>query len=256
MRVDGLEGRVAWVTGGGSGIGRATSLALAQSGARVAVHDIDEHAAVSTAADCRDRGGFAEPFIGDAARADSLREVHVRINERLGLVSVLVNNVAVALSSPLADSDEDHWSTVLDLNFRSFVRTTRLVTPGMSGSGGVIVNINSNHSRSGYPEWSAYASAKGAVAALTRQQAVELAPLGIRVVAVTPGAIDTDLNRRRIAEADDPARLEAEFSAGSALGRLGQPEEVAAVVLFAASPAASYITGADLVVDGGESIKG
>lgn len=253
-----FDGTVAWVTGGGGGIGAACSRELARRGASVAVLDVDDATAESTAAGCRASGARAVAVIADASDPDRIADAHARIVDELGPVDVLVNNVAVALSSDLDVSDEDHWDKVHGLNFRSFVRTTRLVTPSMKArrAGSAIVNINSNHCRRGFPGWSAYASAKGAVASLTRQQAVELAPWGIRVVSVTPGPTETPMNLRRFAEADDPDAMRASFCAGVPLGRLGVPEDVANVVAFAASPLAAFVTGADLRVDGGESIHG
>lgn len=252
-----LFGEVAWVTGGGSGIGAAIAEALAERGASVAIFDKDESAAAVAVQRCATHDVSAEAFVGDASRLEDLEESHSGMEKQLGTVTILVNNVAAAESAELAASDESHWERVHATNFRSFVRATRLVTPGMSQRGsGVIVNLNSNHSRFGHAGWGAYASAKGAVSSLTRQQAVELAPNGIRVVSVTPGPIETILNRRRIEESDDPDKTRHQFAAGTAMGRLGQPEEVAEVVAFAVSSRASYITGADLVVDGGESALG
>ena len=143
------------------------------------------------------------------------------------------------------------------MNFRSVVRCSRLVIPGMRALGrGVIVNISSNHGTRGFPTWGAYASAKGALMALTRQQAVELAPHGIRVVSVTPGATMTEMNARRFAEAPDAGALRAEFVAGIPMRRLASAEEIANAIAFVASDEASFMTGADLLIDGGESIQG
>ncbi len=250
-------GRVAWITGAGKGIGAAAAQRFAAEGATVAVLSASEVSARASADACRALGVEALPLWGDAADITVLEASHARIVQRLGSVDVLVNNVAEALSSPLAESSEDHWQRVHDVNFRSVVRCARLVVPGMrQKQRGVIVNISSNHGTRGFPGWGAYASAKGAMMALTRQQAVELASDGIRVVSVTPGATMTPLNEQRFAEAEDPVALEREFVAGIPMRRLASPQEIANAIAFVASDEASFMTGADLLIDGGESIQG
>lgn len=252
-----FDGRVAWITGAGHGIGAASALRIAAEGGRVGVLALHEDSARAVVAECERLGGRAIAMWGDVADPQVLGAAHDAIAAALGPVDVLVNNVAVALSSRLEESTEDHWDRVHGVNFRSVVRCARLVIPAMRAQGrGVIVNISSNHGTRGFPSWAAYASAKGALMALTRQQAVELAPDGIRVVSVTPGATLTEMNARRFAESPDPAGLRAEFVAGIPLGRLATAEEIANAIAFVASDEASFMTGADLLIDGGESIQG
>lgn len=252
-----LTGEVAWVTGGASGIGAACVMALAEAGADVTAMDVDTESLEKLSKSARASELEVHTATADAADPEQLERVHTQIARRVNAVSIVINNVAIAEPSILGESDDSHWNKVLSTNFLSFVRTIRLTTPGMiKRGGGVIVNLNSNHSRFGHDSWSAYASAKGAISSLTRQQAVELAPHGIRVLAVTPGPIETALNRRLIQESSDPVATRREFAQRTALGRLGQPEEVAALILFAVSTEAEFITGTDLVIDGGEAAKG
>ena len=252
-----FEGRVAWITGAGRGIGAASARRIAAEGGQVGVLALHEDSARAIATECELLGVRAIPLWGDAGDPDVLEVAHARIVEALGPVDVLVNNAAIALPSRLDESTDAHWDRVHGVNFRAAVRCSRLVIPGMRAKGqGVIVNISSNHGTRGFPTWGAYASAKGALMALTRQQAVELAPDGIRVVSVTPGATLTAMNAKRFAEAPDPDALRAEFVAGIPLRRMATAEEIANAIAFVASDEASFMTGADLLVDGGESIQG
>jgi NAD(P)-dependent dehydrogenase (short-subunit alcohol dehydrogenase family) len=252
-----FEGKVVWVTGAGHGIGAATALRLADEGALVAVHAKHEKSARAIADECRRRAGDAVAGFGDVADLDVVARAHASIVKALGPVGVLVNNVAVARSAQLSDTTEDHWQYVLAVNFLAATRCSRLVIPGMQlRHSGVIVNISSDHQIRGFPGWSAYASAKGALASFTRQQAVELAPYGIRVVSVTPGAVLTEMNAKRFAEAEDAAALQKTFVDAIPLRRMGTPDEIAAAIAFVASDEASFMTGADLRIDGGEAIQG
>jgi NAD(P)-dependent dehydrogenase (short-subunit alcohol dehydrogenase family) len=252
-----FEGQTIWVTGAGHGIGAACATRFASEGAAVAILALHEEAARHVADICGELGARKLAIAGDAGDPTTLSLAHTRIVAELGPVDVLINNVAIASSARLESADDTFWERVFAVNFIAAVRCSRLVVPAMRyRRRGVIVNISSLHSRRGFPEWGTYASAKGAIDALTRQMAVELAPDGIRVNSVTPGAILTELNRRRLAEAPDPVAQEAKFIAATPMRRLGQPEEVATVVAFVASDEASFMTGADLVVDGGEAIQG
>lgn len=252
-----FEGRVAWVTGSGHGIGAAAARRLAAEGASVGVFALHEDSARAVAEDCQRLGGRGLAAWGDAGDLSALEDAHRAITDAFGPVGILVNNVAVALPSRLDESTEEYWDRVHGINFRCAVRCSRLVIPAMrERQKGVIVNISSNHGVRGFAEWGAYASAKGALMALTRQQAVELAPDGIRVVSVTPGSILTEMNVKRFADAPDAKALEAEWIAGIPLRRMGTADEIAHGIAFVASDEASYMTGADLLLDGGEQIQG
>jgi NAD(P)-dependent dehydrogenase (short-subunit alcohol dehydrogenase family) len=251
-----LTDHVAWVTGGGKGIGAAIASRFAREGADVAVlartlSDLEDVAAV-----CRSFGRRALAFSGDAGDLAALEACHMQIERELGPVTILVNNVVVAREFQLIDSTEEFWDEVLAVNFRSVVRCTRLVLPGMRAQGGgVIINVSSLHAAAGDPGWSAYASAKGALNSFSRQQAVEQAPYQIRVNILTPGAIRTPLNEERFKRADDPEALERSWLASIPLRRMGSADEVAAAAVFLASDEASFVTGAEYRVDGGQAAQ-
>jgi len=246
--------RVAVVTGGGGGIGAATSLRLAAEGALVAVLDIEGAAAQDVAARC---GAGARAISVDVSDPGQIEAALAEVRSEMGTAEILVNNAAIALHGDLVDSDEEHWNTVLTTNLLSVIRLTRVATRGMRElRRGTVITIASLHARRGYPEWSAYATAKGGLLSFSRQQAVEQAPYGVRFNVVTPGATMTPLNRRRITEADNPAELSAAMAASSPLGRYAEPEEIAAVIAFVASDQASFMTGSDVVCDGGASAVG
>lgn len=243
------ERPVAVVTGGSNGIGRAVAVALATTGHRVAIVDVDHTAGENTARTC----GTGHLFLCvDVADVAALTAAFATVCADLGPPRVLVNNAAIASSSLLADSDPAHWNDLFAVNFFAAVHATRLALPGMRQVGsGCVINIASLHARRSHPGWAAYASAKGALMAFSRQQAVEQAEHGIRVNVVIPGATMTGMNRDRLTAASDPARLSATMAASSPLNRYGEPDEIAAVVAFLASDAAGFVTGAEWACDGG-----
>jgi 2-hydroxycyclohexanecarboxyl-CoA dehydrogenase len=249
-----LSGRVAWITGAGRGIGEAIAHRFAADGAQVAILartrvDVDRVALA-----CRKLGAVALGVDGDAAKPDVLRDMHEIIEQDLGPVDVMVNNVAMMEQRDLLDSDDEHWARVLSVNLLSAVRCARLVVPGMrERERGTIINVSSLHGTFGKPGWSAYAAAKGALNAFTRQQAIEQAPWGIRVNTLTPGTIHTHANEERLARADDPQSLMNMWEDAVPLRRLGQADEVAAVAAFLASDEAAFVTGAEYRVDGGQA---
>ncbi len=239
-----LEGKVAMVTGSGRGIGRAIAAQLACGlGARVAVLDRDyEHALeVADEIECGAKG-FRVDVVDGAAVSACVEEVE----RDLGPIEVLVNNAGITRDNLLVRLSEEHWDTVLDVNLKGAYLCTKAVSRGMmQRRSGRIVNIASVVGLIGNKGQANYAASKGGLIALTKTVARELASRNIRVNAVAPGFIDTEMT----AALTPPAR-EA-LTAQIALGRLGEPQDIANAVAFLASDAASYITGQVLVVDGG-----
>jgi len=239
-----LTGQVALVTGGSRGIGLAISRTLAEAGAHVAVAARDAEKASNAAAGLPGAGhaGFAVD-VGDSASVEALiRQVEANV----GPVDILVNNAGVTRDNLLMRLKDDDWNTVLDTNLRGAFNTIRAVSKGMmKRRAGRIINITSVVGITGNKGQANYAASKAGLVGLTKSAARELASRGILVNALAPGYIETDMT----AELPDAAREGLLSQIG--LGRLGKPEDVAGVVRFLAGPAASYITGQVLVVDGG-----
>jgi NAD(P)-dependent dehydrogenase (short-subunit alcohol dehydrogenase family) len=270
-----LQGRVALVTGAGRrrGIGRGIALELARAGADVAVHGLarapdaqpaaeraDGWTGVASLADeLRGMGRRAVAVEGDLTDRDAVARVLAAAGE-LGAVDLLVNNAAVpggAGQAPIADLDDDLWYRTVDVNLNAVYLMTKAVLPGMlAARRGDIVNISSVAGRAGQPRMGAYCATKFAVIGLTQQLALELAP-DVRVNCICPGSTDTDMMdgtfaRRDAASGAAPGTARAARIASLPLQRQGTPADIGRAVAFLASPAASWITGQTLNVDGGQ----
>jgi NAD(P)-dependent dehydrogenase (short-subunit alcohol dehydrogenase family) len=251
-----LDGKVAVVTGGANGIGRASAKALAAEGARVVVGDVDEERGESAAQEIRDAGGEAEFVRTDVTSLDDVRALVGAAVERWGRLDVMFNNVGVAIGGTAAEMSEDDWNRVIDVNLSGVWRGMRAAIPEMlRAGGGSIVNTSSVQGHVAFLGWAGYAASKGGVDALTRQAAVEYAPMGIRINSIVPGTILTSMNEGILREVDDPDALMAQWTSMHPIGRIGRPEEVAAAVVFLASDESSFVTGESLRVDGGMIVK-
>jgi len=246
-----LDGLVAAVTGGGSGIGKATCLALAGAGAVVAVIDRDATTANAVVREIEEQGARGLGHACDVSGEASVEETLTAIMRVTGRLDILVNNAGVAIRKASVDLPLDEWEKVMAVNMTGAFLCARAAARHMiaAGRGGAIVNTASIMGLSGgglYPNIS-YQTSKGAVVNMTRALAVEWAPHGIRVNAVAPTYVRTPFIAPLLAQPDLVARIKAM----TPLGRLAEPEEVALAILFLASPAASMITGHTLAVDGG-----
>ena len=230
-----LSDRIAIVTGAAAGIGRATTVRLAAEGASVIAADIDDEGAEGVARQIRESGGTAFAVQTDVAHSEQIEAMVSSCVERFGRVDILINNVGVAVHGSVTDLSIDDWSTVIDVNLRSMWLAMKFAIPHMPPSGGAIVNVSSVQALMGFPGWAGYAATKGAAIALTQQAAVEYARRGIRVNAVAPGTIMTPMNEKIFAEASDADALAKSWGNQHALGRFGQPEEVASVISFLAN---------------------
>ena len=248
-----LRGKVALVTGGGSGIGRAVCTRLAEEGAEVVVTSRTEEHVEAVA---REVGEGALALTLDVADRSSVARGVERVVERFGRVDVLSNNAGIELphGPAVVDTTDDEWERIMRVNVTGSFLVCREALPHMP-SGGAIVNMASINSYIAWPNDTAYTTSKGALLQFTRALALEVAPRGIRVNCVCPGIIDTPLTDSFLELADDADALRREYEAVSPFNRMGTPREVADAVLFLASDESSFVTGAALVVDGGTTLQ-
>jgi NAD(P)-dependent dehydrogenase (short-subunit alcohol dehydrogenase family) len=250
-----LEGKRAVVTGAGSGIGRATAVAFGRAGAKVLLVGQNEGRLEESARMVADTGAEVEVRAADVSRSEDVQRYVAAARERFGGIDVLFNNAGwEGPVAPLAEYPEDAFDRVLAVNVRGVFLGMRYVLPLMLAQGsGAIVNNGSVGSERGLPWTSAYNASKHAVLGLTRTAAAEVGPHGVRVNAVLPGMIDTRMLRSLVGAlgAEDVDRGVADVGRVAPQGRPGDPEEVAAVVCFLASDAASFVHGVAWPVDGG-----
>ena len=243
-----FAGRVAIVTGGGAGIGRATCLGLAREGAAVAV--VDLRAAEAVAAEIQAAGGQAAPYAADVARGADMEAVVGDVVQRFGRVDILVNNAGIGRPGRIEDVTEEEWDRTLAVDLKAHFLACKAVVPHMRRQGrGHIVNVASIAGRHvSLANSIPYTSAKAGVIGFTRHLAQEVGPDGIRVNAVAPGPVKTELLHSVVAPG---SQREAEFRARIPLRYVSEADEQAAVILFLASDAASFVHGAIVDVNGG-----
>jgi NAD(P)-dependent dehydrogenase (short-subunit alcohol dehydrogenase family) len=244
-----LDNRVAFVTGAGRGIGRACAIALAQAGAEVWLAARTRDEVEAAAGEIRGAGGKAHAIAVDVTRSSELREAI----GALPVLDVLVNNAGTNIPEPFVEVSEEHLDRLVNLNVRAAFLAAQaaarkmLEAPDRKARGGAIVNMSSQMGHVGALNRTVYCMSKHAIEGLTKAMALELAPQGIRVVSIAPTFIETPMTRPMMARPEFAQWVKERIPAG----RVGQPEDVAAAVVFAASPAASLVTGTSLVIDGG-----
>ena len=242
MSVRELDGLVAVVTGGASGIGAAIASELHERGASVAILDLNPTAAPE--------GTLAGE--ANVASDDSVRSAIEAVVRTLGRIDIVVNNAGISAKGTVEDNTDADWQRVFDVNLFGVVRTTRAALPHLRQSPSpAIVNVSSIAATAGLPERALYSATKGAVHALTLAMAADHVREGIRVNSVNPGTVETDFVTGLLAKADDPVAERAAMTARQPHGRLVSPQEVAHAVAYLASPLATSTTGTSLAVDGG-----
>ena len=243
-----LEGRIALVTGAGSGIGRATAHVFAGEGAHVYVTDVNGPAAETVTREIVEAGKTAQAVTADVSRGQDVAAMFRAVEKVHGRLDVLVNNAGLNVRGDFRHLSDADWVKIREVNLDGVVRVARDGFALLKASGrGSLINVASIMAHRALRQLTAYSATKGAVTALTRGLAVEYAPFGIRVNALCPGFVETALTQRVLRM---PA-LQKALVNSTALRRLGQPDEIAKAALFLASDDASYVTGAELAVDGG-----
>ncbi len=246
-----LEGKVALVTGGGSGIGRAIALRFAQEGATLAVLDVNEQRAQATCREIEAAQGTALALAADVRDAAAVEQAIQTVQRKFGALDILVNNAGIARKKMFEQMSEKEWNEVWDTNLSGTLNCTRHSIPLLKKRGGKIINIASvevfSHSR----KLTSYAASKGAMASFSRTLAVELGPQKICVNYICPGFIRTEMtepySKRWL--------LRKYLQRQTPLGRMGEPEDVARAALFLASEDSDFITGVGITVDGGLTLR-
>ena len=254
MSGDRLKGKVALVTGGGSGIVRATCLLMAGEGARVAVADLDPGAAETVVGEIAEAGGEAVAVQGDVSSDNGAGAIVREALDRMGRIDVLVNSAGLGTNRPLAEITDEFVEQILSVNLKGTLFMAKHASNAMIDSeGGAIVNVASITATRPRPGMPVYAASKGAVASLTRALAIDLVDHGIRANCVSPGTTHTPMVDRHYANQPDADRRRQSNIDGIPLHREGEPSEIGLAILFLASDEASYVTGQVLNVDGGST---
>jgi NAD(P)-dependent dehydrogenase (short-subunit alcohol dehydrogenase family) len=250
--MDRLRGNVAIVTGAGRGIGQAIALRFAREGAKVAVVDIRGELAEQTARQISQEGGEGLPLHADVALNDEVNRFATKTVESFGQINILVNNAGIGGSKACLDTSEEDWDRMVAVNIKSIFLVCKRVIPELLRTGkGKIINIASMYGMFGSPHTAAYSASKAGVINLTRQLAVDYSSHNICINAISPGLIETEMTRHKV---KDP-RVLTQYLQSIPLGRHGTPDDVAGAAVFLASDDSDFITGHNLVVDGGQSCR-
>ncbi|MEN6602841.1 MAG: glucose 1-dehydrogenase [Bryobacteraceae bacterium] len=251
-----LNGKVAIVTGAGSGIGRARALLFAEQGARIVVADWNASAGAETVQQIRSDGGEARFHKVDVSKAVEVEGLIQFAAGQYGRLDVIVNNAAIQILGTLTQTSEEDWDRLHSVNLKGVFLCSKYAIPEMiRGGGGSVVNVASVLGLVGDPNLAAYCAAKGGVIALTKAAAIGYGPQGVRVNCICPGDVDTPMVQEFFNKDPNPELVRRTVSAHYALRRIADPREVAQTAAFLASDASSFLTGSVIVVDGGLTSK-
>ncbi len=246
-----FTGKVAIVTGGAMGIGEATARKVAELGASVAVLDLDRDAGRKSAAAIATNGHICEFFACNVGVGSEVSQAVAEVVSKYGALDILISNAGIQLYGDAVTTSEEDWDRLMGINLKGCFLMAKYAVPHMSERGGAIVIVGSVQSMTAISNSVAYVASKHGLLGLTRAMSLDYASKGIRVNCVCPGTIDTPMLRWAAGLSDDPEKVIQTCNHMHPLGRIGKPEEVADAIVYLASPMASFITGAALLVDGG-----
>jgi cyclopentanol dehydrogenase len=253
---DRLHGKVALVTGGAAGIGEATAKLFAKEGAKVVVADVDGEGGERTAGAIRQAGGDAHFAKTNVAREDEVRRMVAFTVQKYGRLDVLFNNAGIEELKPETETSVEEWERIMSVNVTGVFLGTKHAIPEMKKvGGGSIINTSSIFGLVGSPGWAAYHASKGAVRLLTKSTAWAHGVDRIRANSIHPGPIETRMLEVTLQAEPDPAVAREQWLATLAIGRFGRPEDIAFGALFLASDESSFVTGSELVIDGGYTAR-
>lgn len=251
-----LEGRNAIITGGGAGIGEAIVKAFVNEGASVAIADMDLDAAEAVAVDLRADGRTVRAVECDVSDSKSVEAMVEKAAEHLGTVDTVVNDAGWGRAGKLLDTSEEDWDRMMDINVKGVFLVSKYALPHLLASGGgSIVNMASVAGVVGVRDRTAYCASKGGVISLTRAIALDYVDQGLRCNSISPGTVDTPWVDRMVSQFPDPEATRAQMVARQPMGRLGQPREIAAAAVYLASDDSGFITGSNLMIDGGMTMQ-
>lgn len=248
-----FEGKTVVVTGAGAGMGKAAARLFAQQGAKVVVNSLS-NSGERVCEELFEFGGdtlFVKGDVSDAQDAERLIRMCI---EHFGGIDVLVNAAGIVPGGSVEDCDEETWDKAMKTNVKSVYLVSKNALPHLKRSKGVIVNISSTVAIKGVANRAVYSATKGAVLSLSKSMAAEYIRQGVRVNCVCPGTVESESFRARVAASPDPEKAMRDFVERQPMGRLGTPEELAEAIVFAASPKVGFMTGAQIVVDGGMTL--